>query len=405
MKRLILAMVGLTTLSACSHPPARRVSSNTTAETPDLTLPDTNLVRDTSTTASARSDQPVSPIEQQTTRSASPQPRPAAPKRKKPVTVARRPSPPADTAVKAYAPTSPSDTAAGQAANDSGRREPADSSARADTSSAAVRDSATSHDSGTGRADTSHAAALASDSVRSSPSATPDTLATRVSDTLASKPDTTRTAVDSAKTKLADSSGAAHAITAVASSTTAPPTTSTSNAAARTLPIGTEIHAALDDSITSRRDTVGQIVTGHVMENVTGTGGQTLIAAGTPVQFSISRIRPSYSKSSQGRLALETKGVTFNGRLQPVKATIQPVPRELRGRGVTGSDAAKVGGGAAAGAVLGGVVGGSTKGAVIGGVAGAAAGAVVANQTATRDVVVKAKTPLVLVLTAPLVAP
>ena len=95
----------------------------------------------------------------------------------------------------------------------------------------------------------------------------------------------------------------------------------------------------------------------------------------------------------------------MNGRLLPVKANIQPVPRELRGRGVTGSEAAKVGGGAAAGAVLGRVVGGNTKGAVIGGVAGAAAGAVVANQTATRDVVVKAKTPLVLVLTAPLSAP
>jgi hypothetical protein len=42
---------------------------------------------------------------------------------------------------------------------------------------------------------------------------------------------------------------------------------------------------------------------------------------------------------------------------------------------------------------------------VIGGVAGAAAGAVVANQTATRDVVVKAKTPVVIVLTEPLKAP
>jgi hypothetical protein len=48
---------------------------------------------------------------------------------------------------------------------------------------------------------------------------------------------------------------------------------------------------------------------------------------------------------------------------------------------------------------------GKTKGAVIGGVAGAAAGAVVASQTATRDIVVKAKTPVVLVLTAPLLAP
>jgi hypothetical protein len=140
------------------------------------------------------------------------------------------------------------------------------------------------------------------------------------------------------------------------------------------------------------------------MENVTGPGGQTLIAAGTPVRFTITRIRASYSKSSQGRLALQANGITFNGRVEPVQAEIQPVPRELKGRGVGGSEAAKVGGGAAAGAVLGGVVG-NTKGAVIGGVAGAAAGAVVANQTATRDVVVKAKTPLVLRLTAPLVAP
>ena len=390
MKRLIL-VVGLTTLSACSNPPERRVSSNSTAQAPDLTLPDTNLVRDTSMTTSARSDQPVSPIEQQTTRTETPKPRPATPKRKQPKTVARRASPPADTAVKAYAPTSQSDTAAGRAANATGRREPADSSARVDTSNAAARDSGTP-------------AAPASDSARSTPSTRPDTGTTLMADTTASTSDTTRTAVDSAKAKLADSSGAAHAAAAVAS-TTAPPAASTNNAAARTLAIGTEIHAALDDSITSRRDTVGQLVTGHVMENVTGAGGQTLIAAGTPVQFSISRIRPSYSKSSQGRLALEAKGVTLNGRLQPVQATIQPVPRELRGRGVSGSEAAKVGGGAAAGAVLGGVVGGSTKGAVIGGVAGAAAGAVVANQTATRDVVVKAKTPLVLVLTAPLVAP
>jgi hypothetical protein len=179
----------------------------------------------------------------------------------------------------------------------------------------------------------------------------------------------------------------------------------TTPAAARTLPIGTEIHAALDDSITSRRDTVGQQISAHVMENVTGADGRTLIAAGTPVQFTVTRLRASRSKNSQGRLALRADGFTVNGQLQPVEAEVRPVPRELRGRGVTGSEAAKVGGGAAAGAVLGRVVGGNTKGAVIGGVAGAAAGAVVATQTSTRDVVVKAKTPVVLVLTAPLVAP
>jgi hypothetical protein len=41
---------------------------------------------------------------------------------------------------------------------------------------------------------------------------------------------------------------------------------------------------------------------------------------------------------------------------------------------------------------------------VIGGVVGAAGGAVVASQTASRDVVVKARTPVTFVLTEPLVA-
>jgi hypothetical protein len=173
----------------------------------------------------------------------------------------------------------------------------------------------------------------------------------------------------------------------------------------RTLPVGTEIHAALDDSISSRRDSVGRTVTASVSENVTGTDGKTLIAAGTPVRLTITRLTPAKSKGSQGALVLRVEGVALNGQLQPVKADVRPVPRELQGRGVTGSDAAKVGVGAAGGAVLGRVLGGSTKGAVIGGVVGAAGGAVVASQTATRDVEVKAKTPLVLVLTEPLTTP
>jgi hypothetical protein len=181
--------------------------------------------------------------------------------------------------------------------------------------------------------------------------------------------------------------------------------TSTAAAAARTLPTGTLIHAALVDSISSRRDTVGHQVRAHVMENVIGPQGKTLIPAGTPVRFTIFQLRPARSKNSQGRLALRAHGIALSGQLQPLKAEVRPVPRELRGRGVTASEVAKVGGGAAAGAVLGRVIGGNTRGAVIGGVAGAAAGTVLATQTATRDVVVKAKTPVTLVLTEPLVTP
>ncbi len=181
--------------------------------------------------------------------------------------------------------------------------------------------------------------------------------------------------------------------------------TATAAAGARTLPIGTEIHAALDDSINSRTDTAGRVVTAVVMENVTGSDGKTLIPAGAPVQFTVTRLSAAKSKSAQGRLAFRVDGIGLGGQLQKVSADVQPVPHELRGRGVGTSEAVKVGAGAAGGAVLGRVLGGNVKGAVIGGVVGAAGGAVVASQTASRDVVVTARTPVTFVLTEPLVAP
>jgi hypothetical protein len=183
----------------------------------------------------------------------------------------------------------------------------------------------------------------------------------------------------------------------------ATPATGRASAAARTLAAGTEIHAALDDSINSRRDTVGRTVTAVVMQNITGPDGKTLIAAGSPVRLTVTRLSPARSKSAQGRLRLKVDGIGIGQELRTVTAEVQPVPHELRGRGVTAGDAAKVGVGAAAGAVAGKVIGKNTKGAVIGGVIGAAGGAVVASQTATRDVFVKARTPVTLKLTQPLV--
>jgi hypothetical protein len=362
MKQLILVLAGLTALSACSQGRERRPPENDKiAQQPDLTLPDTVSRRDTSVTLSSRSsDQPVSPVEQQAPlpqrQRIKAQPAPTR-RHRTPVhraTPTPKPeTPAADTSVRAYAPGTPADTTT-----------PPERMAEAD--------------SARGKASADTVVAASSATVAAPASATTDT-------SVAGPADTSFTAPEMASTVTSDSGTAA--------------------LAARTLPIGTEIHAALDDSITTRRDTVGQQISAHVMENVTGSDGRTLIAAGTPVRFTVTRLRASRSKNSQGRLAIRADGIAFDGQLRPVKAEVQSVPRELRGRGVTGSDAAKVGGGAAAGAVLGRVVGGNTRGAVIGGVAGAAAGAVVATQTATRDVVVKAKTPVVLVLTAPLVTP
>jgi hypothetical protein len=172
-----------------------------------------------------------------------------------------------------------------------------------------------------------------------------------------------------------------------------------------TLPAGTEFHAALVDSIHSRHDSAGQSLSARVMENMLGPDGSTLIPAGSTVRLTLLRLEPAKSKSSaDGKLELRVDGISRGNDLLQVAAEVRPVPHELRGRGVTGSEAAKVGAGAAVGAIAGRVLGGDTRGAVIGGVVGAAGGAAVASQTADRDVVVKAGTPISFVLTAPLIA-
>jgi hypothetical protein len=343
-------------VSGCSNGRNRSTSAvddqANTARELRLAAPDTTATAD-SLNLSSRDSEPVSPVEQH-----APSPKKVATTATKPAR-RRRPATPAspreaDT-IRAYAPSRPDSTTA---------RSPSDTtSPNSDTVTAPSRDT----------------------SLATAPQASGDTTSR---DTAAAAPDTAPAPGRSASESPQPS-----------------PTESAGDASRRTLPIGTEIHAALDDSISSRQDSAGRSVTAQVTENVTGSSGRILIPAGSTVRLTVTRLGSSKSKSSQGQLALRADGILLGSELQKVEANVQPVSRELRGRGVTGAEAAKVGVGAAGGAVLGRVIGGNTKGAVVGGVVGAAGGAVVASQTATRDVVVKAKTPVVLVLTAPLVTP
>jgi hypothetical protein len=389
MQRFFMVLTGAATL-ACSQPRERQVAkTDTAASQADLTLPDTVSRRDTSITLSSRSDARVPPVEQQIEPRAAETTTPARPRRTK-ARIPRAVKPPPDTAVQGYAPAGTPDTTSSRDSAPASRSVPEESTR---TDSSRPRPDSTPPpptDSAIPSRDTISIVET-SPPVEPSP-APPESVSPRRADSS----DVARPRRDTLATRAVDTTSTPPADTMVASATRA-------NVAARTLRVGTEIHASLNDSITSRRDTVGQIVSAHVMQNVKGPNGRTLIAAGTPVQFTVTRIRPARSKNSQGRLALDVNGFEIEGQLLPVEAEVRPVPRELRGRGVGGSEVAKVGGGAAAGAILGRVIGGNTRGAVIGGVAGAAAGAVVADQTATRDVVVKAKTPVVFVLTAPLV--
>lgn len=172
--------------------------------------------------------------------------------------------------------------------------------------------------------------------------------------------------------------------------------------AASALPAGTEIRAALQDSISSLRNSVGQSVTALIVGDLRAPDGVTVLPSGAPLRLTIERLRPAPNRSAKdGELVLRADSVSVGGTAYRLQAVVRPIPHELRGRGVTAGEAEKVGAGAAAGAVIGGVVTGKTKGAVIGGVVGAAGGAVVAAQTASRDVIVTPKTTLTLILRAP----
>jgi hypothetical protein len=123
-----------------------------------------------------------------------------------------------------------------------------------------------------------------------------------------------------------------------------------------------------------------------------------VIPAGSVVTLTIVALKPAPNKSAtDGTIELRVTEVVINGVSHPIDAKVSYVEHTLKGRGVTGSEAAKVGVGAAAGAILGKVIGGKT-GAVAGGVTGAAAGAVLAVESADRDVVVAVGARIKLVL-------
>jgi hypothetical protein len=124
-----------------------------------------------------------------------------------------------------------------------------------------------------------------------------------------------------------------------------------------------------------------------VVEDVKDAQGRVVIPAGSVVHGSVVDVKHAPNPSTPGTMTLALNSVTVGGRDYPIEARIDSIETVRQGRGVSGGDAAKVGGGAAAGAVLGRVIGKNTKGAVIGGILGGIVGAGVAVQSKDADIV------------------
>jgi len=173
--------------------------------------------------------------------------------------------------------------------------------------------------------------------------------------------------------------------------------------AIRTLASGTTIDVTMDRTITSRSNEAGEAVMTTVDADVVDGSGRVVIPAGSTVELRITEITPARNRSqADGRLTLQVTGVMVRGRRYPLEAEVTSVAHTLKGRGVTVGEVEKVAVGAAVGAVAGRIIGGDAKGTIIGAAVGAAGGTAVAIQTASRDVVVSAGTPITITLIGPL---
>ena len=154
-----------------------------------------------------------------------------------------------------------------------------------------------------------------------------------------------------------------------------------------TLRAGTEMALSADDSISTRSAHAGDAFTATVSENVRDASGHVVIPAGSAVSGTIVHADPAPNPRASGQLDLAVTSVMVRGRSYAVSGTVESKDTVMKGRGVTGADAAKVGGGAAIGAVAGRLLGGNKKGTIIGGLAGAAAGGAAASRSRDIDVV------------------
>lgn len=170
-----------------------------------------------------------------------------------------------------------------------------------------------------------------------------------------------------------------------------------------TLSQGTLVELAAVDTIRSRMSVVGDPVTATTYSDVRDEQGRIVIPAGAVFTGNVAQIEAAGSPGGVGTLVLRFTEVHFGGNSYPIAAESDSLGYEMKGQGISGGDAAKVGAGAVVGAVAGRIVGKNTRGAVIGGVVGAAAGAAVAAATKDQDIMLPAGGYIRIVLTQPLV--
>jgi len=169
-----------------------------------------------------------------------------------------------------------------------------------------------------------------------------------------------------------------------------------------TLAAGTRVPLTASDTISTRTAKAGDPFTATVSQDVKDATGRVIIPAGATVSGKITAAEPAPNPNATGKIELSVTNVTVRGASYAIDASVVAQDTVMKGRGVTGADAAKVAGGAVAGALVGKLIGKKGKAAVIGGAAGAAAGAAAARASRDIDVVIPKGAAITIKLNAPL---
>ena len=162
-----------------------------------------------------------------------------------------------------------------------------------------------------------------------------------------------------------------------------------------TIPTGTTLVAALERSVSTEHNRVGDAVVLQTVQSVRlPDGGE--IPPGATIHGEVTRAQGGGRIAGAPELTLRFTALAIDGAIYALAAD----PFRVRGRSDAGESAATIGGGAVAGGIVGGLVGGG-KDVLKGAVAGAAIGTGVAVATKGDQIVLPGGVKLRIRLAAP----
>jgi hypothetical protein len=162
---------------------------------------------------------------------------------------------------------------------------------------------------------------------------------------------------------------------------------------ATVVPSGTAVHVSISETLSAKRNNVGDSFSGVLSSPLTTRGGDSVFKRGTRVSGTVVAAKGQGRFKGAGDLGIQLTSIAGI----PVETSEYEQVQKGKGK----RTAVLAGGGTGLGALIGGLAGGG-KGALIGGLAGAGAGTAGSAFTGNKDVVIPAESNITFRLTSPL---